>query len=232
MAFEPNLTLRAKNVRKRNTAVDFIVLHDTAGNGGIGDAKYLANDPERRGVSVDFCIPKDGTVYQLNHDLKGQCTFHAGRSTKFRGRTNMSVNQASIGIEIGQKANLTGLSPLYPQVQVKAVAETCAFLCKEFMLTEEDITTHKAIITDGTRSDPRHFPFDQFWTYFHEAMGDGTDPAEVPTDASKVHTVVEGDTLWSIARKYNTTVERVKSLSTLNTTSNLIVVGQVLRVAA
>ena len=42
------------------------------------------------------------------------------------------------------------------------------------------------------------------------------------------HTVSSGETLWSIAKKYNTTVDEIKSLN--NLTSNTISVGQVLKI--
>lgn len=213
-------SLRAKNTAPRQRRVSFIVLHDTAGNGTIGDAKYLANDPEGRGVSVDFCITKDGTIYQLNHDLRHRTTFHAGRRTKFRGLTNGAVNHASIGIEIAQ----TVRNPEYPERQVKAVAFTCRELCKEFGLLKEDITTHKKIITDGSRSDPREFPWESFWAYFNEGSDTRLQLSAV------THTVVAGDTLYSLARTYSTTVEAIKALNHMDSPNMLIQVGQVLTV--
>ena len=42
------------------------------------------------------------------------------------------------------------------------------------------------------------------------------------------YTVVSGDTLYSIARKYNTTVDKIKSLN--NLTGNTLSIGQVLRI--
>lgn len=47
----------------------------------------------------------------------------------------------------------------------------------------------------------------------------------VPT---KTHTVVKGDSLWAIAKKYKTTVEELKKLNGLKT--DLLQVGQILRV--
>lgn len=220
---EINKTLRAKNTAPRRGKVDFIVLHDTAGNGTVNDAKYLANDPEKRGVSVDFCIVKDGTIYQLNHDLAKRVTFHAGRRTRFRGLSNGSVNHASIGIEIAQTVKLPTTGPIYPDVQVRAVAYVCRKLCKEFNLVKEDITTHKKIITDGSRSDPREFPWDSFWQYFNEGVTE-----DQPQLGHVTHTVVAGDTLYSLARTYSTTVEAIKALNNMDSPEMLIHVGQVL----
>lgn len=196
-----------------------IVLHDTAGAGTINDVKYLANPGDGRVVSVDFVVTRDGSIYQLTSDIKKFWCYHAGRATKFKGFKNSDVNKATVGIEISQKANLS-LTPLYPAEQVKAVAELCAYLCTKLNLTKNDITTHAKIITDGSRSDPRQFPFNDFWSFL---AGAGS-PQAGPTK----HTVVAGDTLYAIAKKYKTSIEQIKSLNSINKASNLITVGQVL----
>ena len=209
--------LTATNLGNGNRSIVGIVLHDTAGSGKINDVRYLANPSDGRTVSVDFSVTRDGEVYQLNPDLKKHWTFHAGRATKFKGLTNASVNKGTVGIEIVQKADLS-LTPLYPDAQVKSVAELCAFLCEEFGLTKEDITTHARIITDHSRSDPRQFPFDKFFGMLNAA-----------TNFQPVtHTVVDGDTLFSLAQKFQTTIEEIKRLNGINESSNLITVGQVL----
>lgn len=216
----------AKNRGTRNGKVEFIVLHDTAGSGTKNDVDYLAHDPENRGVSVDFVVTKDGTAWQLNNDLSGHCTYHAGRHTAYKGRVNGNVNQHSVGIEISQKANMKGLDPAYPDEQVKMVAQVCRDLCDLFHLTKDDITTHSKIITDGSRTDPRNFPWPQFWAYF---FNDGVDaPPVAATDGKIYHTVAEGDTLWGLANTYHTAIEHIKALNNMETVSNVIVVGQAL----
>lgn len=215
-----NTKLRAKNLGLRRGKIEFIVLHDTAGSGTSNDAKYLANDPEHRGISVDFCIDNEGTVWQLNPTLLNNYTFHAGRKTRFRGRVNRAVNQHSIGIEIAQKAKLD----FYPLVQVRAVADVCRFLCETFALTRGDIITHKAIITDGSRSDPRGFPWDEFWAYF---VGNADQNV---TDEHTTHKIVKGDTLWSLAKRFNTTIEHLKDLNDMNSPKTTIRVGYLFRV--
>lgn len=213
-------TYTAKNLVERGKYTPkFIVLHDTAGNGGLGDVKYLANDPEGRGISVDYCVPKDGKIYKLNPDIVRYGTNHAGRATSFRGVSGSIVNRSSIGIEIGQKADITGLNPLYPEVQVKSVGELCRKLCDDFELTKTDITTHAKIITDRSRSDPRQWPWDLFWVYF-----DGEEKQPI------YHVVEAGDTLWSLSRKYLTSVESLKAMNSMNDRSNIIRVGQKLLV--
>lgn len=227
-----NRTLTAKNLGHRQGAkVRGIVLHDTAGSGTSGDAKYLANDPEQRGVSVDFCIVKDGTIYQLNPDMVKYYTFHAGRKTRWVAKQlqGQSVNKGTVGIEIAQKAKIESvLDPKYPVAQVSAVAQVCVHLCEKFQLTKLDITTHKDLITDGSRTDPRQWPWAEFWSYFNQYSGH--EPEGGPSLGAIHHTVVAGDTLWGLANKYNTKIEVIKALNNMNTMSNVITVGQTLLV--
>lgn len=165
--------LPAKFTGVRRTPVLGVVLHDTAGTGKHNDTLYLANPGDGRTVSTDFTVERDGSIWKLNPDLRSRCTFHAGRATEWRGFKNSQVNSVLIGIEIVQKADLS-LRPIYPSEQVAAVANLCAWLVREFGLRGADITTHRQIITDGSRSDPRQFPFDGpegFWVLFWRAYG-------------------------------------------------------------
>jgi hypothetical protein len=166
-------SLPARHLRARPGAVRGIVLHDTAGSGTHNDTIYLANPSDGRVVSADFTVERNGSIWKLNPQLTQFCCLHAGRATRWRGLRNHQVNQATVGIEIVQTANLS-LSPLYPRAQVRAVARLCAWLVTRFGLDAADITTHRAVITDGSRSDPRQFPFDGadgFWFFFREALG-------------------------------------------------------------
>ncbi len=51
-------------------------------------------------------------------------------------------------------------------------------------------------------------------------------PSESGSTGTNTYTVVSGDSLWSIARKYNTTVDNLKKLN--NLTSNSLSIGQIL----
>lgn len=168
--------LRAKYLNVRTSPVLGIVLHDTAGSGTHNDTIYLSNPQDGRKVSVDFTVERDGSIWKLNPDLRAHYCNHAGRSTAWRGFKNAQVNSVTVGIEIVQKSNLS-LNPVYTDAQVTSVARLCAWLSGEFDLGASDITTHRQIITDGSRSDPRKFPFDTpngFWAKYWEAFGRGS----------------------------------------------------------
>jgi N-acetyl-anhydromuramyl-L-alanine amidase AmpD len=159
--------LTARYLSDRAHPIQGIVLHDTAGSGTHNDTLYLAHPGDGREVSVDFTVERDGSVWKLNPQLALYHTNHAGRATSWREHTNAAVNHCTVGIEIVASA----ARPIYPPVQVRAVAVLCAWLVSYFGLRQADITSHRAIITDRSRSDPRAFPWDAFWREYAEAAG-------------------------------------------------------------
>jgi N-acetyl-anhydromuramyl-L-alanine amidase AmpD len=229
--------LNGRWVHTGRTTVTGIVLHDTAGSGTHNDTLYLANPSDGRKVCCDFTVERDGSIWKLNPDLDTFYTPHAGRATKFKGLSSNAVTRATIGIEIVQKANMS-LMPLYPSAQVKSVAELCAWLVGRYKLTTSDITTHRQIITDGSRADPRKFPFEGeggFWQLYWEAQGLGevhevaTEMPKIPEPGKQTYTVVTGDSLSAIAKKLlgkATLWPKIQAANELSGTT--IVPGQVL----
>ncbi|MBK1791825.1 LysM peptidoglycan-binding domain-containing protein [Persicirhabdus sediminis] len=55
-------------------------------------------------------------------------------------------------------------------------------------------------------------------------------PSPEPAAIASTHSVVPGDSLWALSRKYNTTVEAIQSANNLTTTT--IRVGETLRIPA
>lgn len=215
-----------------------IVLHDTAGSGTHGDTLYLRDSPEKNHtVSVDFTVERDGAIWKLNPDLKKFACAHAGRHTKFKGKTNGTVTRSTIGIEIVQHVTLK-LVPVWPAAQVAAVAILCAWLVQDSKLAPADIVTHRQIITDGSRSDPRQFPFDGvngFWHRFWEAQGLGQKYLDslilppAPGTTPKTYTVKKGDSFYSIGRNLGVDPAALAEVNGL-TFASVIVPGQVLKV--
>ena len=110
-------------------------------------------------------------------------------------------------------------------------------LCGEFGLASADITTHAAVITDGSRIDPRKFDFDAFWRAFRAAIGQGDAAAaaetmtKIPGPATAnetLYSVKPGDNLWKIATKFGVTVKAIRTRNSLG--SDVILVGQSLKI--
>lgn len=66
--------------------------------------------------------------------------------------------------------------------------------------------------------------------YDAPAVYEDTTPAPAPTASAKVHTVVRGDTLWGIGKKYGVTVDSIKQANGL--TSDVAVLGAKLQIPA
>lgn len=208
-----------------------ICLHDTAGTGTHNDTLYLANPGDGRIVSVDYTVERNGDIYELNPDVKNKCTWHAGRATRFQvlGRIlkNREVTQSLIGIEIVHKANPALQNPIWPDEQVQAVAELCFYLCNRYGLSKDRITTHAKIITDGSRTDPRNFPFEAFWFHFNRAANTpAINPPAPEMSAAITYVVKPGDSLWKISKQFGKSIEELKSLNGIDSRSDLITPGQ------
>ncbi|MEM9679701.1 MAG: glucosaminidase domain-containing protein [Bacteroidota bacterium] len=67
----------------------------------------------------------------------------------------------------------------------------------------------------------------ELYRFDREVLGGDYDPVVVSTTPDeKEHTVVKGDTLYSLSKRYNLSVEQLKSLN--NLTTNTLKIGQVL----
>lgn len=235
---QPNFRteLVGRYISTGRTKVTGICLHDTAGSGTHGDTKYLANPSDGRKVCCDFTIERDGSIWKLNPDIDTYYTPHAGRKTAWKGLKDNQVTRSLIGIEIVQHVKLN-LVPVYTPEQVKATAHLCAWLTDKYNLVASDLTTHRQIITDGSRSDPRQFPFEGrggFWEFYWMFLGSVAEFVvsqtiqKVPDEGKKTHNIEEGDTLISIGRKYNVGWREIMTLNDLKST--VILPGQVLEI--
>ena len=108
------------------------------------------------------------------------------------------------------------LSPVWPDVQLKNAAELCVQLCNLFKLRKEQITTHSHIITDGTRTDPRNFPFDSFWFFFNRLANMPTVEKINPALGEPIiYEVRSGETLAKISKRFGRPIEALKALNVL-----------------
>jgi N-acetyl-anhydromuramyl-L-alanine amidase AmpD len=154
---KPTLRIKtARNHSRRHGRVRFIVMHDTVGT-FPGDINFLTS--RESGVSCDFYVRRNGDLFQLNSDLTGTKTFHAGVSS-YQGFSNL--NEQSLGIE--QEHSLSAGGD-WPDAQVEASAHLVAWLVQEFNL---DLDTHPIVShaqvakPAGRKIDPRSFPWADF----------------------------------------------------------------------
>ena len=285
----------------RKITVKGIMVHSTGANnpwlkryvgpddGLLGKNRYNNHwntyHPGGREVCVHGFIGKldDGTIatYQtLPWDHRG---WHAGGS----------ANNTHIGFEICED----GLSdPTYFRAVYNEAVEQCAYLCKQFGLTEADIICHSEGYKKGIASNhgdvmhwfPRHgksmdtfradvkallstedkktevsdeyptkltdgyYRVRKAWSDKKSQLGayrvlayakakadnnpgyyvfDPTGKAIYPSEKYRIHTVVKGDSLWNIAKKYLGNGSRYPEIKELNgLTSNTIYSGWKLKI--
>jgi len=177
--------------------------------------------PAGRQVCVHAFIGKlaDGSIatYQtLPWNMRG---WHCGGSG----------NDTHIGFEICED----GLDDAsYFSAVYREAAELCAYLCREYGLTEKDVICHSEGYKLGiasNHSDVMHwFPrfgksMDAFRAEVRKLLED--------TGNSKTYIVKKGDSLWGIARKQLGSGARYPEIMTLNSlSSTAIYPGQVLKI--
>ena len=246
----------------RTITIKGIMVHSTGANnpnlkryvgpndGLLGENQYGNHwntyHPGGREVCVHAFIGKlaDGTVatYQtLPWNHRG---WHAGGS----------ANNTHIGFEICEDG-LTDYT--YFQKVYREAVELCAYLCKEYGLTEQNIICHSEGYKQGAASNhgdvmhwfPKHGKsMDTFRAEVKALLATDTkedteDTAEpvvtYPTDGTSesgtddycIHTVVKGDTLWDIAALYLGKGSRYPEIRTLNNLkSNVIYSGWKLKI--
>jgi N-acetylmuramoyl-L-alanine amidase len=182
--------------------------------------------PGGRQVCVHAFIGKlaDGTIatYQtLPWNHRG---WHAGGT----------ANNTYIGFEICED----GLSDsTYFNKVYREAVELCVYLCKLYGLTEENILCHSEGYKLGIASNHADV---MHWFSKHRKNMDmfraevkallSTPASDDPTPYT-VYTVVKGDSLWAIAKKYLGDGSRYKEIVTLNgLKSNVIIIGQKLKI--
>jgi N-acetyl-anhydromuramyl-L-alanine amidase AmpD len=160
----------AINRSRRHGKVKFIVLHDTCGT-YPGDLNWLSC--KQSGVSADFYVRRNGELWCLNPDLTNTKCWQAGKSA-YLGYSNL--NEYSVGIEMEHH----NASDDWPQVQVDTTARLAAWLLQEFKLDldAQPIVSHAQIaIPKGRKSDPRSFPWSDFYGQLRVHLGHTTESA-------------------------------------------------------
>jgi hypothetical protein len=230
--FKAGKTIIPKGIMVHSTGADNPWLKRYVGpdDGLLGKNQYNNHwnqeKPGGRQVCVHAFIGKlaDGTIttYQtLPWNHRG---WHAGGT----------ANNTHIGFEICED----GLSDsTYFNKVYREAVELCAYLCMKFGLTENYIICHSEGYKLGIASnhaDVMHWfqkhgkNMDMFRSEVKALLS--TTASSDPTTYT-VHTVVKGDSLWAIAKKYLGDGSRYKEIVTLNgLKSNVIIIGQKLKI--
>lgn len=156
--------IQAKNyLPGRSRPVQNIILH--ASNGvERDDVPYFTTSV----VSAHWYITRDGRYYQFIDNA--DTAYHVGKAI-----STLYSNAATVGIEHehldpdpeeGRKNNQE-----WPDAQINASADLCAFLCHRYGLKPENILTHAYVAEPpGRVSDPVGFPMKKFEERLKESM--------------------------------------------------------------
>jgi LysM repeat protein len=171
---------------------------------------------------------KDGTIatYQtLPWNHRG---WHSGSGSKG------SANDTHIGFEICED----GLNDAsYFNKVYKEAVELCAYLCKQYKLTEKNIICHSEGYKQGIASnhgDVMHW-FPKHGKSMDTLRADVkkllNNPAEEISTGYITYTVKKGDSLWKIAATYLGNGSKYPEIATLNNIkNNFIYAGQTLKI--
>lgn len=179
---------------------------------------------------------KDGSIATYQTLPWNMAGWHSGSGSL--GKAGNANNTGWIGFEICED-DLTDAA--YFASVYREAAELCAHLCREYGLDPvKDILCHcegHALGIASNHSDVMHwFPrhgksMDSFRAEVLALVKGEGGSGEAPEkpDSADSYTIQAGDTLFAIAKKYGTTVEKLVRLNGLEN-PNLIRVGQVLKV--
>lgn len=169
--WKPPVTLvRTPNLSERDADPLYLIIHHTAGR-YPGDLQRLRDAECKNRVSADFYVKRDGTILQLNPDLRKYKTWHTGKAI-YQGKQDAkkTLNALSLGVECehlvltDKKGRITREDD-WPKAQVAAVAHLAAWALQEFKwkLESHPFAGHASIaLPKGRKMDPLNFPWDQF----------------------------------------------------------------------
>lgn len=100
----------------------------------------------------------------------------------------------------------------WPAAQLLAIEKVGAAICRYHKWKAQSVIGHKEWSDD--KSDPRGFTMPSMRARVKARLAP-------KTPAKKYHTVIDGDTLWSISRKYKTTVAKIEKLNPAIKDSNI-----------
>lgn len=197
-----------------------VMIHHTVTSGPAANTVSMVRDGYS-GLPGPLChgmIAKDGTVYlvgwgRANHAGGGDPATLAhviaedyGDTTvlkpKFGNTTpgHADGNQSFYGFEC---QNLGDGKDPWPAAQLLAIEKVSAAICRYHKWGDKSVIGHLEWSSD--KSDPRGFTMPTMRKRIRARLA--------PKPTAKYHTVVKGDTLWSIGQEHKVSVEKLRSLN-------------------
>ncbi|OCA88493.1 hypothetical protein A8F94_24380 [Bacillus sp. FJAT-27225] len=220
-----NYYLPLENSKPRTENITHVVIHfisnaanDPRNPYNLQDIYYILLNG---GISSHYLIGRNGKIYRLVNE--NRVAYHAGRGNLpgFPGYENQ-LNEYSIGIElmaIGTRDEMLPFfqSQTYNSIDPSNIGYTDAQYRSLNWLLDKIIRRNPSIIRDR-----RHVVgHDEY------APGRRTDPgtlfdwSRIRVIGQFVHNVRSGETLWSIAQKYGTTINAIAQWNNINPTAYL-----------
>lgn len=192
---ETNLQFR--NALTKRSKTNKIVTHHAAAKNC--DAKTIHGwhlNNGWSGIGYHFVVRKDGTIER-------------GRPIDKVGAHCSGHNSDTIGICFEGNFQEEKMS----DVQLKAGQELIAYLLDLYKLKKSDVVGHRDLM--ATSCPGKNFPFADMVNGADKVLNTDSKTTTTTTSKSTTHTVKKGDTLYSLAKKYNTTVDKLAKLNNL-----------------
>ena len=209
----------------RNTANNQTIVIDYGYVGNASDANFLKNNYEALGEAVVKSIADFAGVTYTPSNMEGYYVVQKGDSLwSIASKTGTTVNEiktlnnlSSDTLQVGQllklpTSNNTNPTPTTPNQNIYTVqkGDSLWAIANKYGTTVDNIKKTNNLSSDNL------------------SIGQSLiiPSTSVPSQTEITYTVKKGDSLWLIANKYDTTVEKIKS--TNNLTSNNLSIGQIL----
>jgi hypothetical protein len=155
---------------RRDSTIEYIVLHHTSGNRATDALEYWASSNVK--ASAHYIVEKDGTVIQCVPEERA--AWHAGCSGTLCFFPGM--NSISIGIEIVNRGD--GQDEYTPE-QKNALNELIEYLVEKYGIERGRIVGHGWITANRQASEPTGFNPEEAWSWTLCKRSTGACPIEV-----------------------------------------------------
>ena len=186
----------------------------------------LLNVGQRLTIPTTSPGPEESAEYIIYEVKRGDSLYSIAEEFNLTVNDLINFNQlASTNLSIGQKI----LIPINSQDKPSSTedeyytvvkGDSLYNIAKKFNTTVDEIIKNNNLTSTVLQVGDKLLIF----------KGQATTPSETPpsSEDQNIYVVQSGDSLYSIAKKFNTTVQEIKNLN--NLTSNLLSIGQTLKV--